>query len=203
MMQTFVMQKRTGEQECMALPRCTSAPLRAAFRTQLIVVLLVAWFNATARAQEQSSAASLSNVHAAMIQAQQRLAAGDTGALAQERQQTAAEMLAALVEAAKAREASSQMSSGGGQSQQQSPSNQSASQEPSQSTPGDQPGTGSKPDGQAASTRASRPAPQSPWSKLRDRERDPVYSAIKERFPARYQQLLEQYYKSFQDAPQR
>lgn len=40
--------------------------------------------------------------------------------------------------------------------------------------------------------------PQSPWSKLRDRDRDPVYSAIKERFPARFEHIIEQYYKSFQ-----
>ena len=41
--------------------------------------------------------------------------------------------------------------------------------------------------------------PESPWSRLRDRDRDPAYSAIKEKFPARYGGLLEQYYKSFQD----
>lgn len=41
--------------------------------------------------------------------------------------------------------------------------------------------------------------PQSPWSKLRDRDRDPVYSAIKERFPARFEHIIEQYYKSFQN----
>ena len=40
--------------------------------------------------------------------------------------------------------------------------------------------------------------PQSPWSRLRDRQRDPAFSAIKEKFPARYQKLIEQYYKSFQ-----
>ena len=47
--------------------------------------------------------------------------------------------------------------------------------------------------------RLQRGGPQSPWSQLRDKERDPVYSAIKEKFPARYQQLIEQYYKSFDD----
>ena len=47
--------------------------------------------------------------------------------------------------------------------------------------------------------RLHRGGPQSPWSQLRDKDRDPVYSAIKEKFPARYQQLIEQYYKSFQD----
>ena len=47
--------------------------------------------------------------------------------------------------------------------------------------------------------RLTRGGPQSPWSRLREKDRDPVYSAIKEKFPARYQQLIEQYYKSFQD----
>jgi hypothetical protein len=47
--------------------------------------------------------------------------------------------------------------------------------------------------------RLHRGGPQSPWSNLRDKDRDPVYSAIKEKFPGRYQQLIEQYYKSFQD----
>ena len=47
--------------------------------------------------------------------------------------------------------------------------------------------------------RLHRGGPQSPWSHLRDKDRDPVFNAIKEKFPARYQQLIEQYYKSFQD----
>jgi hypothetical protein len=41
--------------------------------------------------------------------------------------------------------------------------------------------------------------PDEPWSQLRDRERDPVFNAIKEKYSARYQQLIEQYYKSFSD----
>lgn len=57
-------------------------------------------------------------------------------------------------------------------------------------------GTSKNPDGVARKTYNN--GPQSPWSKLRDRERDPVYSAIKERFPARFEHIIEQYYKSFQ-----
>jgi hypothetical protein len=47
--------------------------------------------------------------------------------------------------------------------------------------------------------RLHRGGPQSPWSHLRDRDRDPVFNAIKEKYPARYQQLIEQYYKSFSE----
>jgi hypothetical protein len=139
-----------------------------------------------------------------MKQAQQRLEAGDSGSGTQEQQATAVEMLAALIEAAKARESSSPSSgSGGGKSQQQGQGSQSASQSQSQGTPGASAGSGSQQAANGAAARIERSAPQSPWSKQRDKERDPVYSAIKERFPARYQQLLEQYYKSFQEPPQR
>ena len=47
--------------------------------------------------------------------------------------------------------------------------------------------------------RLHRGGPQSPWSHLRDKERDPVFNAIKDKFPGRYEQLIEQYYKSFDD----
>ena len=58
-------------------------------------------------------------------------------------------------------------------------------------------GKGSKnPDGFAKRTFGSGDA--SDWSKLRDRERDPAFNAIKEKFPARYKELVEKYYKSFQ-----
>ena len=60
-------------------------------------------------------------------------------------------------------------------------------------------GGGSKGIDSDAVKRLHRGGPQSPWSHLRDKDRDPVYSAIKEKFPARYQQLIEQYYKSFND----
>lgn len=57
-------------------------------------------------------------------------------------------------------------------------------------------GQGSKnPDGFAKRTFGNGDA--SDWSKLRDRERDPAFNALKEKFPARYKELVEQYYKSF------
>jgi hypothetical protein len=179
---------------------CASAPLREICSALFFLCGLIFVGSSQAVSQDQPAAGSLSDVHAAMKQAQQRLEAGDTGPLTQEQQAAAAEMLAALIEAAKARESSSQSSgSGGGQGQQKGQNDQSASQSQSQGSPGENAGAGSKQQGERPAERVERGAPQSPWSKLRDRERDPVYSAIKERFPARYQQLLEQYYKSFQD----
>jgi tetratricopeptide (TPR) repeat protein len=47
--------------------------------------------------------------------------------------------------------------------------------------------------------RLKRSGPESGWSKIREREREQVFSALKEKYPARYEKLVEQYYKSFQD----
>jgi tetratricopeptide (TPR) repeat protein len=50
-----------------------------------------------------------------------------------------------------------------------------------------------------ALTRLRRTGPESGWSKLRDRERDEVFSALKDgKYPARYEKLIEQYHKSFE-----
>ena len=59
-------------------------------------------------------------------------------------------------------------------------------------------GGSNNPDGFARRTFGT--GPQSPWSELRDRTRDPAFTAIKEKYPARYQKIIEQYYKSFQDS---
>lgn len=48
-------------------------------------------------------------------------------------------------------------------------------------------------------SRMKRPGPKSPWGNLRDRDRDPVFQAIQQRFPGKYSELLEEYYRSFQD----
>lgn len=59
-------------------------------------------------------------------------------------------------------------------------------------------GSGSKnPDGKAIKRKFD--GSRSDWSKLRDRERDPAFNALKEKFPARYKELIEKYYRSFQN----
>lgn len=62
---------------------------------------------------------------------------------------------------------------------------------------GQQGGGSNVPDGVVRRTFGT--GPLSPWSRLRDRSRDPAFTAIKEKYPARYQKMIEQYYKSFQD----
>ncbi|HEY2413354.1 MAG TPA: hypothetical protein VGI40_13975 [Pirellulaceae bacterium] len=68
-----------------------------------------------------------------------------------------------------------------------------------QSAQGGKQGGGSKGIDTDATAVANNSIPKNPWSQLRDKDRDPVYSAVKEKFPARYQQLIEQYYRSFGD----
>jgi hypothetical protein len=93
---------------------------------------------------------------------------------------------------------SQQQAAGQGQPGQASASQSGQGREAGQ---GGQTGGGSRGTDQNARQHADISGPQSPWNTLRDRQRDPVYNAIQQRFPARYQQLLEQYYKSFQQSP--
>ena len=79
------------------------------------------------------------------------------------------------------------------------PSGTAGKQSQQPSAQGGKQGGGSKGVDSQAGNVPERVGPKSPWSQLRDKERDPVYSAIKEKFPARYEQLIEQYYRSFGD----
>jgi hypothetical protein len=84
---------------------------------------------------------------------------------------------------------------------------------------GKRPGGGSQPGGQRANQasqggtvpgvssgtseaarRTIRGGPRTPWADLRNRAReDETFSALKGRFPARYRQLVEQYYRTLQE----
>ena len=52
-------------------------------------------------------------------------------------------------------------------------------------------GSSNNPNGVAERTYSDGPA--SPWSRLRDRARDPAYSAIKDQLPARYRDIVDRY----------
>jgi len=47
--------------------------------------------------------------------------------------------------------------------------------------------------------RASRGSPDEVWGAARQRQRDEVLNVLKTKFPERYRELLEQYYKSLQE----
>src|SRR5262245_27008994 len=145
-----------------------------------------------------SPESALRAVHRLMGDSHDRLTQQDTGRETRGQQARIVEMLATLIQQAETRESSSQ----GANSSPSQQLGQKGSADGQAQGPGSQGGTsggGSQAIDSTAAQPLTRGGPQSPWSQLRDKDRDPVYSAIKEKFPARYQQLIEQYYKSFQD----
>lgn len=141
---------------------------------------------------------TLSDVHLRMDFSRRKLTLEDTGTETRGQQDKIIDILAKLIKEAEERECNCR-GQGNGKGQKQGKPGESQSQAKGEGKQGGNTGGGSKGIDSDALNRLHRGGPQSPWSKLRDKDRDPVYSAIKERFPARYQQLIEQYYKSFQD----
>jgi tetratricopeptide (TPR) repeat protein len=141
---------------------------------------------------------TLSDVHLRMDFSRRKLTLQDTGTETRQQQDKVIEILAKLIKEAEERECNCR-GNGSGQGQKQGKPGESQSQAQGEGSQSGSTGGGSKGIDSDALNRLHRGGPQSPWSKLRDKDRDPVYSAIKEKYPARYQQLIEQYYKSFQD----
>jgi hypothetical protein len=141
---------------------------------------------------------SLSDVHLRMDFSRRKLTLADTGRETRHQQDQIVEILARLIKEAEEAECNCR-GGGSGKGQRQGKAGEFAGQAQGQGAQGGNSGGRSQGIDSDTLKRLHRGAPQSPWSQLRDKDRDPVYSAIKERFPARYQQLVEQYYKSFQD----
>jgi hypothetical protein len=141
---------------------------------------------------------TLSDVHLRMDFSRRKLTLEDTGNETRQQQDKIIDILAKLIKEAEERECNCR-GNGNGKSQKQGKPGESQSQAQAGGSQDGKGGGGSKGIDSDALNRLHRGGPQSPWSRLRDKDRDPVYSAIKEKFPARYQQLIEQYYKSFQD----
>lgn len=145
---------------------------------------------------------ALSDVQMRMDFSRRKLSLEDSGAETRKQQDKIIELLAKLIEEAEKRESSGKGSGKGDGKKQpkQGEGSEGDSQAEGQGQgQGGNSGGGSKGTDSDTVKRLQRGGPQSPWSHLRDKERDPVFSAIKEKFPGRYQQLIEQYYKSFQD----
>jgi tetratricopeptide (TPR) repeat protein len=141
---------------------------------------------------------TLTDVQVRMDYSRRKLTLEDTGTTTRQQQDKIIEILAKLIKEAEERECNCK---GGGKGskpgEKQGQGGEGGSQ--GQGSQGGNSGGGSKGIDSDTVKRLHRGGPQSPWSHLRDRERDPVFNAIKEKYPARYQQLIEQYYKSFAD----
>src|SRR5690606_25629640 len=122
------------------------------------------------------------------------------GKATQQEQQKIVDILAKLIKEAEERECNCQ-GGGSGEGRQKS-SGQNSGQADGNGQSGNKGGHGQGDDNSQKTdelTRLRRSGPESGWSKLREREREQVFSAIKQKYPARYEKLVEQYYKSFQE----
>ncbi len=145
---------------------------------------------------------TLSDVQLRMEFSRRRLSLEDPGENTREQQTKITDILAKLIKEAEERECNCKGSGEGqGQKKSQGKAGESESEGKGQGEgkQGGQSGGGSKGIDSDTAQRLHRGGPTSPWSKLRDKERDPVFNALKEKFPGRYQELIEQYYKSFEN----
>lgn len=129
----------------------------------------------------------IGDVNDLMIYAERQLGRYNTGQRVQERQQRAVDLLDQLIEEAESRE---QSSGGGGGSGQQTPN---TPMQESQLPGGDGAGV------HLRSTRKVRPGEA--WGAMQPAERDKILQALHDRFPSRYRELVEQYYKELSKQP--
>ena len=137
----------------------------------------------------------LTDIHQRMNFSRRRLELENTDQSTQEQQQKIVAMLSKLIHEEEKKEASSSGKNTKDPQKKQQP-------KPQQTAGGDKPkpgssegqeGGGSKvPNGDAV-VKNYDDAPASPWSRLRERSRDPANNAIKSRLPARYRDLVERY----------
>lgn len=131
-----------------------------------------------------------------------KLVLKDSGKGTQDEQKKIVDILAKLIKEAEEKECNCQ-GSGQGQGREKSGGQNSEGSNPGQGNSGNTGGQGQGSDNSQNTdevTRLRRTGPESGWSKLRDREREQVFSALKQKYPARYEKLVEQYYKSFENA---
>jgi tetratricopeptide (TPR) repeat protein len=140
----------------------------------------------------------LRDVQRHMEFSRRRLDQQDTGESTQEKQRKIVNMLAKLIQEEEKKEANaSSKNSEKQQSPQENPSAPQQSQD-SQQGSSDTGGSSSNANGQVIE-KAYEDLPASPWSRLRDRSRDPANNAIKEKLPARYRNIVERYFEAAND----
>ncbi|MGI9516033.1 MAG: tetratricopeptide repeat protein [Pirellulaceae bacterium] len=123
---------------------------------------------------------------------ERRLEIQNTDELTQEEQDRVVSMLAQLIEEEEKKECSSCNSKKNCEGQQESQGEGEGENEgEGKSNSG---GTSSNPNGVVRRTYENGPA--SPWSRLRERTRDAANNAIKQRLPARYRPVVEEYYET-------
>lgn len=139
----------------------------------------------------------LDDVYQRMDFSRRRLELEKTDQPTQQQQDRIVKMLAQLIKEEEKKEVSSSSKNTKQPNQQHKPQQASNQQKPSQN-PGSKsqsPGNSRNANGKVVD-KTYDDAPASPWSRLRDRSRDPANNAVKEKLPARYRDIVEKYYEA-------
>lgn len=143
---------------------------------------------------------TLSDVFAKMEFSRRRLALEDSGKPTQEEQRKIVAILEQLIKEAEEKECNCKGSGKGkpkpGEKDGKGGSESEGSAD-GQGQGGETGGKSNKIDGSEVE-RLTRKGPNSQWSNLRDKDREAVFNGLKQKFPGRYKDLIEQYYKSFE-----
>ena len=139
----------------------------------------------------------LPDVHLRMDYSRRRLEQQKTDPDTQQQQDKIVKMLNKLIKEAEKKEASSKSSNTKKPQDDKKPKQKPQDgKKPSAPKPspskGSQGGKSSQPNGKAE-LKSYDDSPASPWSRLRDRSRDPANTAVKEKLPARYRDIVERY----------
>lgn len=145
---------------------------------------------------ERREVGTLDEVAGLMTYAGARLRVADGGERVRERQEEAIKRLDQMIQEEEQREKAGQCSSGGqgkGERQSRQAARPSRPRDQSEAPPsaGD-PGMDLR--------GAQRATPGEMWGKLPPAEREKILQSLRERFPSRYRQLVEQYYRSLADS---
>ena len=135
----------------------------------------------------------LDDVYQRMDYSRRRLELVETDEVTQAEQDKIVSMLTKLIKEEEKKEVSSNVKKGGPSEESKKSSGQKQAQsKPSQSKNSQKGGMSSNPNGQVV-RKSYDDSPASPWSRLRDRSRDPANNAVKEKLPARYRDIVERY----------
>jgi hypothetical protein len=132
---------------------------------------------------------TMADVHQKMQYASRKLSLEDTGEDTQREQKNAIAMLEKMIKEQEKSEASNNQSQNTKKHQEQSSQN-TKKEATGESNTG---GNSNQPNGKAKIRKYN--GPQSPWSLLRDKARDPALQSIKEKLPPRYREIVERYYE--------
>ena len=145
---------------------------------------------------EAIEAGKLDDVYQRMDFSRRRLEHTETDEATQEQQDKIVKLLNQMIKQEEKKEASSS-SKQNTKKQQEKQQQPQAQNKPKQgkTSKSSKPGSSSNANGTAVD-KSYDDSPAAPWSRLRDRSRDPANTAVKDKLPARYRDYVEKYYEA-------